>query len=135
VEGALEAVGARLVLLIGDVNFACTIFFERQLFIMGDVLDTGDELYISFLSVLLLGQLTYASGIIFLGPKQQFRTVKVIQEMMIQYPEQFKTPRSSLTLDSGLDPSDSRSRKFGDSSIPLLQPLTRSSAVRPLVPI
>jgi hypothetical protein len=81
-----------LVLLISDTDVVFSCLFARQLVILGGI-------YNFFLAVMIGGLATYFAGILYFGPRNKFRTVKLLKQMMHASPGEFKSPKTKNRVD------------------------------------
>jgi hypothetical protein len=83
-------VATNMVLMISDLDVIFSTLFLYQLSIL-------DGIYLYFLAVVGVGILTYVAGLVFFAPGQKFRTIKLVREMMVQNPEEFRCEKKGHT--------------------------------------
>jgi hypothetical protein len=87
----------------------------RQLYISGGI-------YAYFLAVMAVGWITYAASVLYFGPRNKFRVIKAVQQMMTNSPEEFKSditePPTVVGLTTAVRPTyrgqQPERRTFGD---------------------
>lgn len=75
-----------MVLMISDLDVIFSFLFMINVFNFHPFLGRF------FLIVIIVGLLTYMAAILYFGPKNKFRTVKVVRQMMVNCRDQFEIP-------------------------------------------
>lgn len=84
-SSVLIRIVTNLVLLISDTDVVFSCLFARQLLILGGI-------YHFFFAVMCVGLVTYFAGILYFGPRNKFRVVKLLKQMMGSSPNEFISP-------------------------------------------
>lgn len=84
-SSVLIRIVTNLVLLISDTDVVFSCLFANQLLILGGI-------YNFFFAVMCVGLVTYFAGILYFGPRNKFRTVKLLKQMMGSSPNEFTSP-------------------------------------------
>jgi len=74
-----------LVLMFSDLDVIFSMLFFNELRKAGE----RDSINYFFLMALIIGMISYAVAISFFGPRQKFKTMKIVKQLMITNPDQF----------------------------------------------
>jgi len=102
-------VATNAVLMLSDLDVVCSFLFMAELVKYG-----GINLYFFF--VIIVGLLTYLLGAMYYGPKQRFKTMKVVLDLMQTHSSQFVYEPSmlALTADDLVNPAHTHACSFKD---------------------
>lgn len=97
-----------LVLLISDTDVVFSTLFMEHLYISGGI-------FAYFLAVMAVGWITYAAAVLYFGPRNKFRVIKAVQQMMTNSPEEFKSditkPPTVVGLTTAVSPPGPRGQQ------------------------
>lgn len=100
-----------VVLMISDLDIIFSFLFAVQVMNLDGLLRFG-------VIVHLVGVLTYLVGALYFGPRQKYRVVKMVREMMMKHPREFRSDKgtspTTVGMDSLLAPNALRGPRFGD---------------------
>lgn len=100
-----------VVLMISDLDIIFSFLFAVQVINLDGLWKLGVIVHV-------IGVLTYFAGALYFGPRQKYRVVKMVQDMMMKYPNEFKSNKgaaqTTVGMESRLAPNAQRGPKFGD---------------------